>query len=147
MAFTARDVIVYLTDFPWKFLVKNHDSNVTRTAVTTYSKATNRRNQFAGDQVLIPPGSTTADTVAVSPITTPLVSPVVVATAAASILSDAAAENAGATGFAPRPEVFTRYKLIFGVTDVAVPANSPYFCWEDQFMGLGDVDPNNELDE
>lgn len=147
MPFTARDVIVYLNVPPWKALVKNHNGVVDRETLTTYYKATTRRNQFPGDVVVLPPGQLAGTgngkIAPVAPLTSPLA---LNGVDMDFILSDAAAENAGVANYAPRPEVFTRVKLHFEVTDAATNA-SPYACWEDQFVILGDIDPTNELDE
>lgn len=147
MAYVPRDVIVYLNLPPWKFLVKLHNGVVDREVLTTYSKATNRRNQFPGDVVALPPGQLAATGSGVIAPVAPLTSPLALNGVDMDfILSDAAAENAGVAAMGPRPEVFTRVKLHFEVSDEATSA-SPYACWEDTFLALGDIDPTNELDE
>ncbi len=150
MAFTARDVIVYLTDFPYKFLVPLHTGVVTRSAaLTNFSKVTNYRNRATGGYVSIPTPIDAASTatVEVAPVD-PITSPFNVATDALVILDDPTAEMGGVTGsHGPRPESFTRYKLTFSVVDEVSSGTSPYSCWEDEFRALGGIDPLNELDE
>lgn len=109
--YVPRDVVVSLTDFPWQFLVKNHNGIVTRTAVTDYSKATNRRNLFPPTLI---PGNDVADMIIAPPAV--VASPLVTNTDALTILPDDIAE-AGGAATPPKPEVFTRVICYFGTVD------------------------------
>lgn len=149
MAFTPRDVIVYLNEWPWKMLVKNFNGlRAQSDPLTTFSKVTNYRNIFPSgwSSPITPVGldTTGADIVTDGTI------PAILKTNGLTVPDDATQEAAGVTAAAPRPEKFTRYQLFFGVPDMSDPADaktSPYWCWEDEYRFMGDVDPNNELND
>lgn len=149
MAFAKRDVIVYLTDFPWSFLVKNFSGTITRTVITDFSKTNVYRNTVAGGSLpdlLWMSFNVSGATQKVAPIT-PIVSPTTPTMNGVVILDDQTAE-AGGIPTPPRNIAYTRVKLFFTTADATTgTAESPvpYFCWEDEFRGLGDVDPTNEF--
>lgn len=149
MAFAKRDVIVYLNDYPWSFLVKNFSGTITRTVITDYSKTNVYRNTVANG---ILPDTTwmnfnvSGSPTKVAPIT-PIVSPTTPTANSVAIMDDQTAE-AGGIPTPPRNIAYTRVKLFFTTADATTgTAESPvpYFCWEDEFRGLGDIDPTNEL--
>lgn len=149
MAYTPRDVIVYLTDYPWKFLVKNHNGIVTRTLIATYSKVTNRRNIFPGGFAQLGPsplvGGATGAAAVIAP---PGTIPAKLGIGGLAVVGDDVLEAGGVTGHAPKPEVFNRYQLTFqtaAVTGGTAETPIPYQCWEDEFRSLGDIDLTNEL--
>lgn len=147
MPFIARDVIVYLTDFPYKFLVPAHTGVITRTPVTDYSKANNYRNVATGG---LPPGAVAFGavngTATFVPATT-MPSTQDLSDALVAILDDPTQEMAGLPNAGPRPESYTRVRLNFSVADQVSDGTSPYSCWEDEFRACGGIDPTNELDE
>lgn len=144
MAFTPRDVIIQKDAYPFKILVKNFNGTITRTSIADYSKATNYRNTASGGFVQFGgAGTFTFVPKATMPSTQD------VTTTPVAILDDPTAEMAGITGHGPRPEPFTRVKLFFGTADATTgvaESPTPYFCWEDEYAGMSDVDPNDELD-
>jgi hypothetical protein len=148
MPYTPRDVIVYLTDYPWKLLVKNHNGVVTRTAVTDYSKASNYRNILAAGDFAWPLGNVfnpTEPSIIVPP-TTPMPSTEAVNGGGLLPANNIVALSDPAAGIAPRPESFTRVIRYFCTTDAPTAPGTPYQCWDDEYRGLGDIDPTNELE-